>query len=228
MIDSVLLGFSFVQGGLAFFAPCAVALLPGYLSAFVARNLDKGEQTKGRLLKRALLLSFLTILGIASVYGIASFAIMLFASVVKKVIVYLGVILGVVIVVLGLFMIKGKALSFSFHGSRTKSKNLLIESYLFGVSYGIGSLACLFPLFLVVATSALQSGSFVVGLSYFVSYAVGMSMFMLVFYLLAVFAKDFLRSSVSKVMPYLNRVGGVIVVLAGLYIIWYQGRVLIL
>ena len=30
--------FSFMQGVVAFFAPCAVALLPGYIAAFISRN----------------------------------------------------------------------------------------------------------------------------------------------------------------------------------------------
>ncbi len=227
MIDSILLSFSFTQGIFAFFAPCAVALLPGYLSSFVTRNIEKQRQKKWLLLKRAIFFSFLTILGITTIYGLASLAIMLFASIIKKVIIYLGILLGVVIIVVGIFMIKGKTLSFQLHGPKTKSKNQAIESYLFGISYGIGSLACLFPFFLVVATSAIQSGSFIVGSSYFGAYAMGMSLFMFGFYILAVFAKDFLQSSVSKIMPYLHMVGGSIIILAGLYIIWYQGGTLL-
>ena len=227
MIDFFLLGFAFTQGVFAFFAPCAVALLPGYLSAFVTRNVEPEQQSKWFLFRKVIFFSFVTILGIITVYGLASLAIMFFAAIVKKVMVYLGIALGLFIVILGVFMIKGKTLSFSLAKPKINSTSQVLESYLFGVSYSIGALACLFPFFLVVATSALQSESFLIGTSYFVAYMGGMSIFMLGFYVLAVFSKKFLQSTTTKIMPYLHTVGGVVVVLAGLYIIWYQGRVLL-
>ncbi len=224
MVDTALLSFSFFQGVFAFFAPCAVSLLPGYLSAFVTKGISNHH--KLHLLKRALVFAFCTILGIATIYGIATAFILLFREFIKSAIVYIGIGLGVAIIVVGIFMLFNKPLSFSFHSPLLRSNSQLIESYLFGITYGIGVLGCLFPFFLAVAVSALQSPSVSEALLYLGTYVFGMSLLMVVFYILAQFAREFLQTSLTRFLPYLNRVGGVLVILAGVYIIWYQSALL--
>ena len=62
--------FSFIQGVFAFLAPCAVALLPGYIVAFISRN-SQHQPAMSRRLYRGLKLALLSILGILVVYAIA-------------------------------------------------------------------------------------------------------------------------------------------------------------
>ena len=83
-----------------------------------------------------------------------------------------------------------------------------------------GALGCLFPFFLITVTLALNAGP--LGAVYILAYGVGMSLFMLAFYILAVVAKQYLQKTVSKIMPHILRVGGVAVIAAGIYLIWYQ------
>lgn len=226
MIDNALLSFSFFQGVFAFFAPCAVSLLPGYLSAFVTKDVHPDKHTTILLLRRALLFALSTVLGIITIYGIATALILSFREFIKSAIVYIAIGLGGLIVIVGIFMLFNKTLSFSFKSSSLRSKNQLIESYLFGVAYGVGVLGCLFPFFLAVAVSALQAPSVFVGSTYLIAYITGMSLLMVLFYVLAQFAQEFLRKSLRKVLPYINRVGGVLVIAAGIYIIWYQSALL--
>jgi threonine/homoserine/homoserine lactone efflux protein len=44
--------------------------------------------------------------------------------------------------------------------------------------------------------------------------------------MLALVARDRLQRSLRGVLPYVNRFAGVVVILAGIYIIWYQSALL--
>jgi len=214
--------FSFFQGVLAFFAPCAVALLPGYLSNLLRR--DNEESSKARLLLRALTLGSLSMLGIAIVYTIGGVLLFTLASFVKGYMVWIVITMGVLIMILGAFMLAGKDISLPVHGPNARTKNAYLESFIFGIAYGIGAFGCLFPLFLLVATQAIAAGA--IGATYILAYILGMAIFMLLFYILAVFAREFLQKQLRKILPYITRVSGAILIIAGAYIIYYQSVLL--
>ncbi|MDD9953029.1 MAG: hypothetical protein OXR66_01710 [Candidatus Woesearchaeota archaeon] len=220
MIELSLLSYSFVQGILAFFAPCAVALLPGYLASFVTRA--AGE--KKNVLQTAMLLGCSTILGIILIYAVAGTLLFTIAQLVKQWIPWIVVGMGVLIIILGIMMLLGKNVSLPLHGPQLQSKNQYVEAFIFGIAYGLGALGCLFPLFLVVVAASLKAGF--IGVSYIIAYGVGMSLFMLLFYILAVTAKEYLQKSLSKIMPHVMKIGGLAVIIAGIYIIWYQSALL--
>jgi len=214
--------FSFFQGVLAFFAPCAVALLPGYLSNLLRRG-NEGASKK-KLLFRAITLGSLSMLGIAIVYAIGGLLLFTLASAIKAYIVYVVITMGVLIIILGGFMLAGKDVSLPVHGPNAKSKNAYLESFIFGIAYGVGAFGCLFPLFLLVVTQAVAAGA--IGASYILAYILGMGVFMMLFYILAVFAREFLQKQLRKVLPYVTRFSGAVLILAGAYIIYYQSVLL--
>ncbi len=214
--------FSFLQGVLAFFAPCAVALLPGYLSNLLRR--DNENASKKKLLLRALTLGSLSMLGIAIVYAIGGALLFTLASVIKAYMVWVVITMGVLIIILGGFMLAGKDVSLPVHGPNARTNNAYLESFIFGIAYGIGAFGCLFPLFLLVATQAIAAGA--IGMTYILAYILGMAVFMLLFYILAVFAREFLQTQLRKVLPYVTRFSGTVLMLAGAYIIYYQSILL--
>ena len=93
--------FSFLQGVFAFFAPCAVALLPAYIVSFISRN-NVSNQSKIHLLLRALKLAFFSILGILVIYAIASGFIVLAAELIKSYMKYVAVCLGAILIVVAI------------------------------------------------------------------------------------------------------------------------------
>lgn len=223
MVDSALLSFSFLQGVLAFFAPCAVVLLPAYLSAFLTQRVE-GQISLARGVRRAMWYGGMSMLGIVLVYALAGVLLIFAAQLVKHYMVYIVTAMGAVIIVLGMFMLLGKVVSLNIHGPQGKFKSESAEAFVFGTAYGLGALGCLFPLFLVVATAAVSKG--LAGSAYILAYGTGMALFMLLFYLLALFAKQRMQRSLSRILPYVSRVGGIIVMFAGIYIIWYQSVLL--
>lgn len=215
------IGFSFLQGVLAFLAPCAVALLPGYILAFISRN-PSAQMNLNTRLGRGLKLGFLSILGILLIYSIAGGLIIMAGQLLKDYMKWITVGMGGIFIVLGILMLLGKSVSLSFNFQSSTTNTEATEAFLFGVAYAIGALGCLFPLFLIVATQAMAAPTVWEGSSYILAYFVGMSGMMILTILLAVFAKGFLMKNLRKILPYMEKITGVLLVLAGIYIIYYQ------
>lgn len=217
--------FSFVQGVLAFLAPCAVALLPGYVVAFVSRNSQQNPSRYKRLY-RGLKLAMLSILGILAVYAIAGVLIIVAAQVLKDYMMWITIGMGVVLIGLGILMVMGKDISFSINMNNPTDRTEAVEAFVFGTAYAIGALGCLFPLFLVVATQAMSAPTLWMGASYIGAYFVGISGMMVATILLSSFAKDLLMKYLRKILPHMERITGGLLILAGLYVIYYQTALL--
>jgi len=208
---------SFLQGVLAFFAPCAVALLPGYLAHFLQKN-----TTEKNKFRKTTLYALSTVAGITLIYLIASILFYTVSSLLKSILPYIVITLGFVLIVFGIMMVFNKTISFSFH-AQAKSKSSYVEAFLFGITYGLGALGCLFPLFILLLTQALTHSA---GYLFFIAYGLGMASLMFAFYFLAILAKTFVQKSLMKILPYITRIGGVVIILGGAYIIWYQSGLL--
>lgn len=165
------IGFSFIQGVLAFLAPCAVALLPGYVLAFISRNAD--ETAVNIRLVRGLKLAWWSILGILVVYALAGGLVLVASQVLKEYMKWISLTMGAGLFVLGVLMVLGKNISFSLNIREPSARSETLEAFFFGIAYAIGALGCLFPLFLIVATQAFAAPSMPEGASYFLAYFAG-------------------------------------------------------
>jgi cytochrome c biogenesis protein CcdA len=213
--------FSFIQGVFAFLAPCAIALLPGYIVAFISRNSQNNPAASKRLY-RGLKLALLSILGILAVYAIAGILIIVAAQVLKDYMMWITIGMGVVLIIMGIAMVGGMDISFSININNPTHKTEAVEAFVFGVAYAIGALGCLFPLFLVVATQAMAAPSVWMGASYIGAYFVGISGMMIGTILLSTFAKELLMKYLRKILPYMVRITGGLLIVAGIYVIYYQ------
>lgn len=212
--------FSFFQGLVAFFAPCAVALLPGYISSFVSRDLSSNKKTAQ--LQRGIKLAIWSILGILLVYSLAGGLILVAAQLLKDYMKWVAVLLGGMLIFLGILNLMGKDISLSLHIKEPTTKSETKEAFAFGVAYAIGALGCLFPLFLIVVTQALSAPTSFEGGSYIFAYFIGMGGMMVVVILLAIYFRQFLVQGLRKILPYMNQITGVLLILAGIYIVHYQ------
>jgi len=213
--------FSFIQGMLVFLAPCAVALLPAYIVSFISRNKEQSSSKK-YLVLRGLKLASLSILGILIIYAIAGTIIIFASQLIKDYMKWVAITMGGGLIILGILMLLGRNVSLNIHLKQKKHDSETAEAFFFGVAYAIGALGCLFPLFLVVTTQALAAPSILIGGSYIFAYFLGMSVLMITTILLSIFAKDYLMRQLRKILPHMNKISGILLILAGMYIIQYQ------
>lgn len=212
--------FSFLQGLMAFLAPCAVAMLPAYIMAYISRG--SATPSTGEKLKRGIKLAAFSILGILIIYGAASLMISLAGQLLKDYMKYVTLFMGVGLLILALLMFFGKQISFSLNFNEPNTQNEAKEAFYFGLAYAIGALGCLFPLFLVVTTQALAAENALLGVTYILAYFLGISSMMILVISLATFAKEFLVKNLRRVLPYMERLTAIMLFIAGLYIINYQ------
>lgn len=212
--------FSFLQGVLAFLAPCAVALLPGYIVAFISRS-GNDAGIANRLL-RGLKLAMLSIAGIFSIYAVATILIITAAQLLKDYMIWVTIGMGIILIIIGILMAAGKSFSFTLNVNHASPESEVLEAYVFGLAYAIGALGCLFPLFLIVATQAMAAPSAWTGVGYFAAYFGGMSLMMIGAILMSVLARDIMMKYLRKILPHMEKVTGWLLIVAGGYVIYYQ------
>ena len=103
-----------------------------------------------------------------------------------------------------------------------KSSNQYKLFFLFGVVYSITALSCTFPLFLTIVSIALASSGTFGGLYAFLIYAGGMGVMMIGISIGLATSKEFVTDKLRRVMPHMHIISGIVILLAGIYIIYYE------
>lgn len=221
-----------VAGMVATVNPCGFALLPAYLAAFVGLDDRAGQRTwlmRWGAAGRAIAVAAVLTAGFVTVFG-------LFGAVISKLIddadrhlPWVTVVIGVVMVLLGVWLLSGRTLTLQLPKfQRGGADGTYVSMYLFGVSYALASLTCTIAPFMSVTTVAFRAGSYLSTLAVFVVYAVGMGVVVGVLTVAVALARASLVARVRALMPVINRVAGILLVVAGAYVTyygWYSDRV---
>lgn len=221
-MDQGLAGLAFAAGMIAALNPCGFAMLPAYLALVV-----NGEQTsRHRAVGRALTATAAMAVGFLTVFGLFGLLTVSVASTVQQYAPYLTVVVGVVLVALGLWLLSGReltALSWNSArlGSRWTPTARLGSMFGYGVGYAIASLSCTVGPFLAVTGSSLRTGSLLDGVLVYVAYAAGITMVVGLLAVAVALANSALIDRIRRVLPYLNRISGAVLIVVGLYVGYY-------
>jgi cytochrome c-type biogenesis protein len=220
-------GYSFGAGMVSTVNPCGFSMLPAYLSLYLGDR-DDGTASRHFMLRgaKALLIGTAVTLGFTALFSF--FGVILWAGghFLMQYLPWLGLFVGAVLTCLGLFLLAGKSV---YTALPARLANLIgtpdsqgFNTYfLFGIGYGLASLGCTLPVFLVVVGSAIKSQGFSNGLLQFFSYALGMGAVLTSLALsLAVF-KGGLAIYLRRALPYMGRIAGALLLISGSYQIYY-------
>ena len=175
------LGFAFGAGLAAAFNPCGFAMLPAYMGLYMGTG-DEKETHPVMQIGRALLVGGAVTAGFVVLFGIAGVVIGIGArSVVGDVLPWLGLAIGVLLAVVGAWVIGGGKLYTAIAQQAAArigdpGQNNVPGYFLFGVSYGVASLSCTLPIFLAVVGTTFAVSSILTSLGQFVLYALGMGL----------------------------------------------------
>src|SRR5215211_7622599 len=132
-------------------------------------------------------------------------------------------VLGGLLVALGILAIAGRAPGLPVRwGVRTGGSRGTGPMLLFGIGYGIASLGCTLPVFLAVVGSAASGASTAL---VFAAYGAGMAVVVTALALAAALLREGLARRLRSVLPYMSRVAGALLVVAGGYLAYYWYRV---
>ncbi|HEV7579083.1 MAG TPA: cytochrome c biogenesis CcdA family protein [Mycobacterium sp.] len=222
-----LVGLGFAAGLVAAVNPCGFAMLPAYLLLVV-----RGEQNSKRAsllggVGRALGATAGMALGFLTVFGVFGALTISAATTVQRYLPYATVVIGVVLVALGIWLLSGReltALTPRPLGPRWAPKqqgSRIVGMYGYGISYAIASLSCTIGPFLAVTAAGLRSGSIVTGVSIYLAYVGGLTLVVGVLAVAAATASSALADRLRRILPFINRIGGALLVLVGLYVGYY-------
>jgi cytochrome c biogenesis protein CcdA len=223
----IVLGFSFIAGLAAFFAPCPFAVFPAYIAYYLNIEREASAQNNRRFL-HALKIGSIVSLGIFSFYGVLGIAMSLFGAILASYAYYLKLAVIPVFFILGWMLIAGKSFGTrrldqltNVIGARARGGKHFINMYLYGIVYGIAAAACHLPILLALSLYPILAGQFLHGLLTFIAYALGVSLLLVVFTILADSGRNFLSQNLGLYGERVKKIGGVILIITGMYLIGF-------
>ena len=212
--------FAFTAGLVATLNPCGFAMLPAYLSYFM--GLDDGESASGSNALRAVHVGAVVSAGFLLVFGLAGILITLGVRAVVDALPWIAMLVGIGVIGLGAAMLTGRELRVRLPKANSAPGGRGMGGvFWFGVSYAVASLSCTLPVFLVVVAGTIPQLGFIAGVATFLVYGLGMSTLLLLVTLSLAFGKQALITRLRHASQYVNRVAGIILVLAGGYIVFF-------
>ncbi len=218
-----LLPWAFTAGAVATLNPCGFALMPAYISYLLGQG--DGSPVP-RQVARSGFAGLNMTAGVMAVFLIAGAVITGVGTAIARVIPWLGLLVGGVVAAIGLLMLfrpsVNPSLPIAHWADRFGRRTGPFTFAAFGASYGLASLGCTLPVFLVVTTQALAAGGFLPGLVVFLAYALGMGAVLLTISLTTGAGGVLLVRSLRRLVPAVRWIGAGGMVVAGAYLIYYQ------
>lgn len=230
-MNTDLLGLAFAAGMVAAFNPCGFAMLPAYLTLVIQR--EEGGQLAA--VGRALAATAAMALGFLAVFGTFGLLTVSLASTVQRYLPYVTLTVGLVLAALGVWLLTGRELPgvrplqqlTQRHSTSWAPTARVGSMFGYGVGYAIASLSCTIGPFLAVTGSALRSGSALDGVLAYAAYAAGIALVVGVLAVAVALASAAAVDRLRRVLPYVNRISGAVLLVVGLYVAyfgWYELR----
>jgi cytochrome c biogenesis protein CcdA len=217
-----LLGLAFGAGLVAALNPCGFALLPAYLT-LVVRTERAGALTA---VGRALAATMAMTLGFLAAFGAFGLLTVTVAATVERILPYVTIVIGISLVALGIWLLFGRDLAVLtpralLAGRRRAPTARLGSMFGYGVGYAVASLSCTIGPFLAVTGAAFRGGPVLDGLMIYLAYAAGFGLLVGVLAIAVAFASSALIDLMRRILPYVNRISGALLVAVGLYVGYY-------
>jgi cytochrome c biogenesis protein CcdA len=219
-VDRDLLALAFGAGLVAALNPCGFAMLPAYLT-LVVRGEGVGQLAAvGRALAAtaAMAAGFMTVFGAFGLLPVSA------AATLQRYLPYVTILIGIALVALGIWLLTGRELTVLMPNPMARSTRWAPTARLgsmfgYGVSFAIASLSCTIGPFLAVTGAGLRGG--LTGLSVYVAYAAGFTLIVGVLAVATALASSAFVDRLRRIVPYVNRISGVLLVVVGLYVGYY-------
>lgn len=213
-----LAAFGFVAGIGAFFAPCAFALFPGYVSYYLT-SAGPGRETVGR----SLALGLSCAAGSALFFALTGVTIALIGGAISPYLIATKPAIAVAVILLGVVLVADVRLpSFGLPigglGARLPPAAGL---FLYGFGYALASTGCTLPIYVSIIVLPLTSGYSAAAMLTFASFAAAMAIMMLVTSVLVGLAKATLLQRLQASTVWIKRISGVVLIAAGVYLGYY-------
>jgi cytochrome c biogenesis protein CcdA len=220
-MSSVPISIALVAGGLAVVNPCGFPLLPAFLSYYLGAEEQRLPPAPTRVVQGLFVgalvtvgfLGFFALVGLPVSYGVGAIA----RSVPRA-----GLVTGAALALAGLLTLLGGHIRVPMQlRVRARHERRLGAMLLFGVGYGAASLDCTLPLFLTLVGASLSGAG---KLTTFLAYGAGMAVVLMALSVLVALAREGAARAVRPLLPYMNRIAGLLLLASGSYLFYYWAR----
>jgi cytochrome c biogenesis protein CcdA len=209
------LALAFTTGMVATVNPCGFAMLPAYLSFFLGMEQDRASTS------RALVVGTAVTVGFVGTFAVVGLIVTRVTRSVVDIAPWFSLVIGGALILAGVFMLRGfdptVRLPRLDRGGRSGSVGSMT---LFGVSYAVASIGCELPVFLFAMSGAFGK-NLASGVVYFVFLGLGVAAILVSLTITLAMARQSLLQLMRRVLPYVNRIAGGLLVVAGAYVAWY-------
>lgn len=217
---------AFLAGGLAILNPCGFAMLPAFLSLYVGAEEEQLPPARTRTLQ-GILVGLLVTAGFLAVFTVLGAPIALGASQLAPAVPWIGFGIGIVMGAVALATLAGRRLEINVRRVRPGHDHRRPRTMLmFGVGYGLASLGCTLPIFLVVIGASLTGGGSLSAVIVFGAYALGMAVVLMALSVGAALLRNGVARVLAKALPHVRWVNGGLLLLVSAYLVYYWGMVL--
>ncbi len=221
-----LAGLAFAAGLVAALNPCGFAMLPAYLALVVRGSDGVSEAGAATAVGRALAATAAMTLGFLAVFGAFGVLTVSLASTVQRYMPYVTVVIGIALVALGIWLLTGRELTVLLPNRLARSASWaptgrLGSMFGYGVGYAIASLSCTVGPFLAVTGAGVGGTSVAARVWIYVAYAAGFALVVGALAVAVALAGSALVDRMRRILPYVNRIGGAVLILVGLYVGYY-------
>lgn len=219
------MGLSFLRGLVASVNPCAFVLLPTYLMYFLGlAGTEPGDQRAS--VRRALLVSASVSTGFLAVFVAVGLVSEYVTGWLESNAIYATAAIGAGFVVLGLAMLAGYRLPVSTPtmgslGGLRDERATIVAMAGYGVAYAVTSISCTLPLFSTTLFGNVRRDGWGSGVANVVAYGLGMALVVTALTVALAVANTSLLGALRSSSRYVHRVAAVLVLLSGLYLLYY-------
>lgn len=219
-MTGVSLGFAFSAGLVASLNPCAFAMLPAFAAYYLGLDEEgparpaPARAARGLAVGAAMTSGFVLVFAaIGALVSLAGSGLLRYQDVVT-----VAVALG--LAALGAWLAGGRELHVAVPNPVRGSKGGrdLLSAGLYGLGYGLASLACTLPIFLIVVGAAFLEGSLADGLVLFLAYSAGMGAVVMAVSVSTALFKTAVARLLRRALPFVQRASGALLILAGTYL----------
>ena len=220
-ISSVPISIALVAGGLAVLNPCGFPLLPAFLSFYLGADERRLPPAPTRVLQ-GLLVGLLVTVGFLGFFALVGLPVSYGVGAIARAVPWLGLATGAALALAGLLTLLGKHLRLpAYLTVQPRRERRVGAMLLFGVGYGAASLGCTLPLFLTLIGASLSDAG---KITTFLAYGAGMAVVLMALSVLIALAREGAARAVRPLLPYMNRVAGLLLLASGAYLFYYWAR----
>jgi len=226
-MPSLNLAFAFTAGMLATINPCGWAMLPSFIAYYLGTDDEVfvARSTTARLREGGSIGALVT-LGFLTVFTVMGTVITFGVRFLVRYLPLGSIVIGALLTLLGLWMLFGGKIPFSLPAFTPKKIRAPKAMYTFGLAYGLVSLSCTLPVFLAVVGVSIPQNTWLNVILTFVAYGAGMALVLMSLAVSLALFQQGIAQRARRLLPYVHRLGAGLLVVAGLYLLWYQGRYL--